>query len=197
MTGLKGGYVNKKPKRLLLKKSHLKELKKRIAKRSLDDKDWDILDGMADTIDFLYMVLDEKNISLRRLLKYVLGAPTETCKKVLGENTDQPEKAPACDLSADKPKAKGHGRNGADVYDNANKVTIEHPCLKSGDPCPECDKGKVYEMTMPSVIVRVVADAPLKATVYELLRLRCNLCGEVFTPELPPGTPENKYRLPP
>jgi hypothetical protein len=40
------------------------------------------LDGMADTIDFLYMVLDERNISLRRLLKYMLGAPSETCKKV-------------------------------------------------------------------------------------------------------------------
>jgi transposase len=193
MAGIKRGSVSKKPKRLLLKKSQLMELKKRIAKRSLDEKDWDILDGMADTIDFLYMVLDEKSISLRRLLKYMLGAPTETCKKVLGENADQPEKPPASDLSPEKPKAKGHGRNAADVYDNANKVTIEHPSLKSGDPCPECDKGKVYEMTMPSVIVRVVADAPLKATVYELLRLRCNLCGEIFTPELPPGTPESKY----
>lgn len=127
MSGLKRGSVNKQPKRLLLKKSQLKELKKRIAKRRLDEKDWDILDGMADTIDFLYMVLDEKNISLRRLLKYMLGAPTETCKKVLGENADQPEKPPVSDLLPDKPKAKGHGRNGADVYDNANKVTIEHP----------------------------------------------------------------------
>ncbi len=180
--------MNKKPKRLLLKKSHLKELKKRIAKRSLDDKDWDVLDGMADTIDFLYTVIDEKGISLRRLLKYMLGAPTETCKKLLGENN--PEPPPAASLvDPDRPKPKGHGRNGAGVYDNANKVTIVHPNLKSGDPCPECDKGKVYEMTLPSVIVRVVADAPLKATVYELLRLRCNLCGKIFTPELPPEHP--------
>jgi transposase len=189
MPGLKRGFVSKKPKRLLLKKSQLKELKKRIAKRNLDDKDWDVLGGMADTIDLLYSLLDEKDISLRRLLKYVLGAPTETCKKVLGE------KPPAdCDgPSAQSDKPKGHGRNKADVYDSANKVVIEHPTLKSADPCPECGKGKVYEMTLPSVIVRVVADAPLKATVYELLRLRCNLCGEIFTPELPPGTPESKY----
>lgn len=176
-----------------MKKSQLKELKKRIAKRSLDDKDWDIIDGMADTIDYLYMILEEKNISFRRLLKYMLGAPTETSKKVLGE--DKLEKPSAQDSPAeiDKPKPKGHGRNGAGVYENANKFTIEHPTLKSGDPCPECDKGKVYETSLPSVIVRVVADAPLKATVYELLRLRCNLCGEIFIPELPPGTPESKY----
>ena len=29
--------------------------------------------------------------------------------------------------------------------------------------------------------VRIVGQSPLAATVYELDRLRCNLCGEVFT----------------
>jgi len=39
----------------------------------------------------------------------------------------------------------------------------------------------------------VIGDAPLKATVYERTRLRCNLCGEVFTPELPADVGEQKY----
>ena len=35
--------------------------------------------------------------------------------------------------------------------------------------------------------------APLQATVYECDRLRCNLCGEVFTAAAPPGVGEQKY----
>ncbi|PYU64180.1 MAG: hypothetical protein DMG49_27140 [Acidobacteria bacterium] len=41
--------------------------------------------------------------------------------------------------------------------------------------------------------VRVVGQAPLRATVYELESLRCNLCGEVFEAEAPEGVGEEKY----
>src|SRR5205807_9298403 len=34
---------------------------------------------------------------------------------------------------------------------------------------------------------------PLAATVYELERLRCNACGQVFTAEEPPGVGPEKY----
>src|SRR2546422_11615105 len=48
--------------------------------------------------------------------------------------------------------------------------------LKPGDRCPHCQKGKVYHQAQPGVLVRVVGQAALKATVYELEKLRCNLC---------------------
>jgi hypothetical protein len=35
--------------------------------------------------------------------------------------------------------------------------------------------------------------APLRATVYEMDRLRCHLCGKVFTAESPPGAGTEKY----
>lgn len=41
--------------------------------------------------------------------------------------------------------------------------------------------------------MRVVGQAPLAATVYRLQNLRCNLCGEVFTAEAPPGVGTEKY----
>jgi hypothetical protein len=41
--------------------------------------------------------------------------------------------------------------------------------------------------------VRIVGQAPLTATVYELQRLRCNLCGEVYSAEAPEGVGEDKY----
>jgi len=43
------------------------------------------------------------------------------------------------------------------------------------------------------VLVRIKGQAPIDATVYELERLRCNLCGKVFTAEAPEGVGEQKY----
>ena len=43
------------------------------------------------------------------------------------------------------------------------------------------------------MLIRVVGQAPLAATVYELAKLRCNLCGEVFTAEAPEGVGTEKY----
>jgi hypothetical protein len=41
--------------------------------------------------------------------------------------------------------------------------------------------------------VRIVGQAPLAATVYELERLRCNACGQIFTAEEPEGIGPEKY----
>ncbi len=65
--------------------------------------------------------------------------------------------------------------------------------MKPGDRCPHCQKGKVYHQAQPGVLVRVVGQAALKATVYELEKLRCNLCTEVFTAKAPEGVGAEKY----
>ena len=54
-------------------------------------------------------------------------------------------------------------------------------------------KGKVYEPKEPAFRIRVVGQAPIAATVYELERLRCNLCGEVYEAKAPEGVGEKKY----
>jgi hypothetical protein len=82
------------------------------------------------------------------------------------------EPAHAADASApskneDKPKRKGHGRNGASSYTGAEKVTLPHSSVQHGQRCPHCDKGKVYEQLEPATLVRVTGMAPLSATVYE------------------------------
>jgi transposase len=43
------------------------------------------------------------------------------------------------------------------------------------------------------VLVRVVGQAPLAATVYSLERLRCGACGQVFTAKEPDGVGPEKY----
>ncbi len=95
-----------------------------------------------------------------------------------------------------KQKAKGHGCNGADDYEGAERIKVEHGSLKSGDPCPECTtnkQGKVYLLGKPRTLVRIVGQAPLQAKVYELDTLRCNLCGKVSVAKPPPGVGNKKY----
>jgi transposase len=92
-----------------------------------------------------------------------------------------------------KEKPKGHGRNGASSYTGAKKVAVPHPTMKPGEPCPGCLKGKVYPQKEPRMLVRVAGQAPLAATVYALDRLRCNLCGEVFTAPEPEDVGPEKY----
>jgi transposase len=103
---------------------------------------------------------------------------------------EQPETPPA-KIIADPPQ--GHGRNGASSYTGAKKVAVPHPDLHAGDSCPGCLKGKVYPQKEPRSLVRLVGQAPLAATVYELDRLRCNLCGDVFTAPEPEGIGAEKY----
>ncbi|MBN2871270.1 MAG: transposase, partial [Campylobacterales bacterium] len=78
-------------------------------------------------------------------------------------------------------------------YTGAERIKVDHSTLKHGDRCPECEKGKVYRQKQPKTLVRVTGVAPLVATVYEIERLRCNLCGEVFTADVPDGVGEEKY----
>jgi len=94
--------------------------------------------------------------------------------------------------SPEKP-ANGHGRTPASAYTGATTVTVPHPDLKHGDPCPECLRGKVYAQKEPRALVRIVGQAPLAATVYELEQLRCNACGQVFTAPEPEGVGPEKY----
>ena len=115
---------------------------------------------------------------------------TEKTKNVL----EQPE-TPALENDSEPPsdKTPGHGRNGSSSYTGAQKVAVPHPELHAGDACPGCEKGKVYPQKEPRTLVRIVGQAPLAATVYELDRLRCNLCGEVFTAQEPEGVGPEKY----
>jgi len=114
------------------------------------------------------------------------GAGAETAAEAHAEN-DSP-------VSGEAPQAPpGHGRNGADAYTSAEKVEVRHESLQAGDPCPQCEEGTLYD-SRPGVVVRLVGQPPVGALVYYLQKLRCNLCGALFTAELPDGVDaEKKY----
>lgn len=64
---------------------------------------------------------------------------------------------------------------------------MPHQSLEPGDACPGCREGTVYEVARPGVLVRITGQAPVQAKVYQLQKLRCNLCGKVFTTQPPEG----------
>ena len=51
----------------------------------------------------------------------------------------------------------------------------------------------MYTQKKPRVLVRVIGQAPLAATVYSLEQLRCGACGQVFTAQAPESVGEEKY----
>ncbi len=122
---------------------------------------------------------------------------TEKTNSVLGEKDESTSQPEAESKGTEDPsagvKAPGHGRNGSAAFESAQKVETKHQQLKPGDACPECPSGKVYAQKEPRTLIRLVGQAPIQATVHELERLRCNLCGQMFTAEPPEGVGPEKY----
>ena len=114
---------------------------------------------------------------------------TEKTSAVLEPKTP----AAATPPEPEKPSRAGHGRNGADAFTGAEKVPVAHSTLHSGSSCPACGEGKVYRQKEPATLVRIIGHAPLEATVFEMERLRCNVCGEVFTASVPQSAGEEKF----
>ena len=162
------------------------------AKGVIAEEDHAKIKAAMATLEFIAQELRDKTATLVRLSYLLFGSnKTEKTSRVLGERPT-PHEAGGKKTDA-KTKAPGHGRNRAAAYTGAERVKVKHPGLKPGDDCPDCKDGHVYLQTEPSTLVRITGMAPLGATLYERERLRCNLCGDVFTAPPPLGVGEEKY----
>lgn len=178
------------PARMDVSRQELDAVLARVREK-LEEADYEKLKAAIETLAYLTDLVQHKEISLARLRKILFGASTEKTRQVTPPDTATVQQGEAKSEAA---RARpGHGRHGAEEFGGARKVEVAHPTLKPGDVCPECQKGKVYVQKEPQVLVRVVGQAPLAATVYRLQKLRCNLCGEVFTAEAPPEVGTGKY----
>src|ERR1035438_4272989 len=167
-------------------------------REALGEAGYQKLKAAIRTLGYLAELLRERDITLdglRELLLSPAEASTEKTRQVLqnaGIET-QKQNQEKQNSQASQRSRPGHGRHGVDAYSGAQKVKVQHPSLHPGDRCPECSKGKVYVLEAPGVLVRLVGQAPITGTVYELEKLRCNLCLQVFTAEAPAGVGEEKY----
>ena len=175
--------------------------------QSLDEKDAALVRAVFESYAYVSDLVEDKNTSIRRLRQLFFGASTETTDAVVGQKTKRPEAALPRDAGADPGLAagegntdesdaaaapKGHGRNGAEAYRGAARIDVPHPSLTAGDACPACGQGTVYDKA-PGVLVRITGQPPLAATIYQLQKLRCHLCGQVFTAAAPEAAGDAKY----
>ncbi|HKE28608.1 MAG TPA: IS66 family transposase [Bryobacteraceae bacterium] len=186
------------PERIDIGTEELNQLLER-ARERLSAEDYRKLKAAVDTLEYLTELVADKDTTIRHLRQLLLPAGTEKTKDVLAQvggplSSGRAERKPAG--SPEQPQAdpaRGHGRNGAEAFTGARQVQISHPKLKHGDRCPECGQGNVYGQKDRKVLVRIVGQAPLAATVYWLERLRCGACGLIFTAQEPEGVGAEKF----
>lgn len=212
---LKATVVMAKPSPEIIEvnSQQLEELLDRAASNTLREQDTELMRQIFDSYAQFFQIVGDKNTSIARLRKLLFGSKTEKTKHVVDDTNDSdetdttPSEHPgsahpgsehvdddnaAADEATSPPPAPGHGRYGADDYPGAEQVEVPHPTLAAGDACPACQQGTLYEKT-PSVLVRFVGQAPLQGTVYRMQRLRCHLCGKLFTAPSPEGVGDEKY----
>ncbi len=138
---------------------------------------------------------DKVKTALHAMAELLTPRPrtTEKTAELFEPATSTPTDTPTDSTEESRPPSPGHGRNGAAAFVGAQTVEVAHSELKAGCACPECQKGKVYLQKEPKVLVRFVGQPPVQATVYKMERLRCNLCGQVFTAQEPEGVGPEKY----
>src|SRR5712692_7123071 len=184
-----------------LRMADLERLVDRTRHAPLTEDEHATLKAAIDTLGYVAHLLDQKGTTLAGLRHLLLGAQTEKTRDVLaraGVAADAPP--PPADAAPDEsaeprraPRRRGHGRHAADAYGGAAHVAVPHPHLHHGDRCPLCITGKVYAQREPGLLIRLRGQPPISGTIYELEKLRCNLCGELFTADPPPGVGSEKY----
>jgi len=165
------------------------------AREALGEEGYSELMVAVNTLAFASQEAERKGTSVARMRYILFGPKTESfaavCRKAMQEANPA---APASERPKEKrEKAPGHGRNAAAAYPSARRVPVALEGEASGEPCPECLKGKIYPQQEPATLVRLKGVAPFTATIYELERRRCNLCGQVYTARPPEGVGEEKY----
>jgi transposase len=192
------------PEIIELDLTQFEELKQRAAE-VLEEEDYLKICSVLESYRRMLQLIENKSTTIARLRKLLFGASTEKTAGVVGRTSDAPtpdrqdsaSSAPGTSAppagQEQRAKKPGHGRNAADRYARAARVKIRHASLRPGDPCPECGRGTAYEMAKPGVLVRLVGQPPVAATIYELEKLRCNLCGEIFTAQPPAQAGAEKY----
>jgi transposase len=198
----------KQPEDVQLSREDGEALLARLEANTLSAEDRRVLGKVLTSYFWLLFALREAKLSLKRIKALVFGekpkpptppsaggtssggsgdgsiSPTETSRKVQSPTSASPPEK--------EPPPPGHGRHGADVYREAQTVECRHEELAVGERCPACGRGNLYRL--PSgVEMRLDGNALLSAMRYELEKLRCSACGQIFTASVPAAAGMEKY----
>jgi hypothetical protein len=161
---------------------------------------------------WLVFVVQEAKLSMKRLRGLLFGKGATTDTKAKQQPPADDPKGPAAD--SEEPaapgtaepqerdaagrrkrgggKPRGQGRQSADRYSGAERVWCALEELQAGQRCPACGRGSLYGLP-PGVEIRLDGNGFLTALRYELEKLRCSACGQVYTAPLPAAAGTEKY----
>jgi hypothetical protein len=195
----------KRPEDVTLSREDGEALLARLEANALTDEDRRVLGKVLTFYFWLLFALREAKLSLRRLKTLVFGdkskkrAPPSSSGTTGGGSTGgKTEAAPGGREAAggeptqEKLRPPGHGRQGADMYRAAQTVACRHEELAVGERCPACGQGTLYRLP-PGLEMRLDGNALLSAVRYELEKLRCSACGQIFTAAVPAAAGAEKY----
>lgn len=188
---------------------------------SLGNDDHACLQSVVHTLVDLMRIVRERGTTIHRLRRLFGLAVSEKTKDVFKSDpaTTTTDPAPATDgaptdedatttpddagtdpaisnalaTSPTKEPTKGHGRVPESKYVHAERSAVAHPTLHVGDVCPCCAHGKLFDLVEPATTLRVFGQSPLVARAWELARLRCSGCGNIFTAPEPEAAKGPKY----
>ena len=199
------------PQEVKLSREDGEALLKRLEGNALTAEDRHVLGQVLRWYFWLLFALQEAKLSLKRLRAVLFGAkPKKRHGGAPGESSttggsdggrrvellEAGGQTTAAEANDNQPSTgghrPGHGRQGAEVYVGAERVECRHEALAVGERCPVCGLGRLYHV--PSgVELRIDGNALLSAIRYELAKLRCSACGQVFTASLPEEAGQERY----
>ncbi|MGE4095908.1 MAG: IS66 family transposase [Candidatus Binatia bacterium] len=199
----------KQPDDVQLSREEGEALLARLEANTLTADDRRVLGKVLTYYFWLLFALREAKLSLKRLKALVFGEtpkrpkPPASGGRAGGGSPDEGKTVTTAsqDMASSaaspppekKPSPPGHGRQGAAVYRAAQTVACQHEALAVGERCPACGRGRLYRLP-PGVEMRLDGNALLTAVRYELEKLRCSACGQIFTASVPAAAGAEKYR---
>jgi transposase len=171
----------------------------------IDEADFDLVRRMVATVNFVMTVVRGQRAIISRLRRIFGISSSEKTDAVLATGNQHGTEggasrdgaSPSTGTSATTPEPsspgggasptapKGHGRVPVEAYANATKSSVAHESLAPGCGCPDCCRGKLYDLKEPASILRIVGQPALAALRWDCQRLRCNTCGKVYTAKAP------------
>ena len=196
----------KQPEDVRLSREEGEALIERIERNTLSTEDRRLLVKMVTFYFWLLFALREAKLSLKRLKTLVFGEKPKKPKPPASGGTPSAGSGGANEPvrkasqgghspvspPEKKPPPPGHGRQGAAVYRAVQTVACRHEELAVGERCPACGRGRLYRLP-PGVEMRLDGNALLSALRYELEKLRCSACGQIFTASVPAAAGTEKY----
>ena len=121
------------------------------------------------------------------------SADTDTTPQQRSGDAPSPD-GTSPDGASPTPRPRGHGRLGAADYAGAERIVCPHGEYRSGDRCPQCERGRLYKFP-PLVRLRFVGQPLARVSRFELERLRCGLCGYLTIAPVPPEAGQHTYAV--